>query len=78
MGEGEEECGLDSSGSTAAVCNDLEWELIGLGTGGGAPHPDMPGLYRPHSLPSRPATPLEAFIQSHSEKEVGAGTGMSQ
>ena len=69
---GEEgEGGLDSGGSAVeAVCSELEWELIGLGTGGGAPHPDMPGLYRSHCLPSRPASPLEAFVQSQAEKEA--------
>lgn len=61
---------MDSGGPAEALCSELEWELIGLGTGGGAPHPDMPGLYRPHPLPSRPATPLEAFIQTQAEKEV--------
>lgn len=66
QGEG----GLDSCGSVEAVCSELEWELIGLGTGGGAPHPDMPGLYRSHCLSSRPASPLEAFIQSQADKEV--------
>eukprot|EP00752_Nemacystus_decipiens_P007052 g6322.t2 len=75
IGEGEGEGGLDSGGSIEAVCSDLEWELIGLGTGGGAPHPDMPGLYRPHPLPSRPATPLEAFIQTQAETEASAGSG---
>lgn len=72
IGGGEDEGGLDSAGSPEPVCSELEWELIRLGTGGGAPHPDMPGLYRPHLLPSRPSTPLEAFIQCQVEKEVGA------
>lgn len=69
VGQGEGE--LDSGGPEEVLCTELEWELIGLGTGGGAPHPDMPGLYRPHFLSSRPATPLEAFIQTQSaEKDV--------
>ncbi|CAN0428806.1 unnamed protein product, partial [Ectocarpus sp. 8 AP-2014] len=37
---GEGEAGLDSGGPAEALCSELEWELIGLGTGGGAPHPD--------------------------------------
>ncbi|CAM9539794.1 unnamed protein product [Ectocarpus sp. 12 AP-2014] len=72
---GEGEGGLDSGGPAEALCSELEWELIGLGTGGGAPHPDMPGLYRPHPLPSRPATPLEAFIQTQAEKEASSKSG---
>lgn len=59
-----EDGGLDTDGPTEPLCSDLEWELVGLGTGGGAPHPDMPGLYRCHSLPSRPATPIEAFVRT--------------
>ncbi|CAM9832720.1 unnamed protein product, partial [Hapterophycus canaliculatus] len=67
---------LDSGGSAEILCSELEWELIGLGTGGGAPHPDMPGLYRPHLLPSRPATPLEAFIQAQpAERDASSSRG---
>lgn len=66
-----EDVGLDDTGPTESFCSELEWELIGLGTGAGAPHPDMPGLYRSHPLPSRPPTPLESFIQMQAfEKEV--------
>ncbi|CAM9254394.1 unnamed protein product [Scytosiphon promiscuus] len=74
VGHGEGE--LDAAGPGEVLCTELEWELIGLGTGGGAPHPDMPGLYRPHFLPSRPATPLDAFIQTQPpEKDAPSSRG---
>lgn len=73
------EAGLDSGGPIEPLCSELEWELIELGTGGGAPHPDMPGLYRAHPLPSRPATPMETFAPSQSEREVsGEGRVMGE
>lgn len=64
--------GLDADGHVEPLCSDLEWELIGLGTGGGVPHPDMPGLYRAHTLSSRPATPIGAFMLSTNTETTAA------
>ena len=69
---GEEE--LDSDGPSEPLCSELEWELISLGTRGGTSHSDMPGLYRVHSLPSRPGVPTKGIILSnHLDKEVRSG-----
>ncbi|CAN0079058.1 unnamed protein product, partial [Sphacelaria rigidula] len=54
---------LDKTSPVEPLCSELEWELIGLGTGSSvAPHPDMPGLYQPQPLSSRPPTPLESLL----------------
>ncbi|CAM9990780.1 unnamed protein product, partial [Discosporangium mesarthrocarpum] len=54
---------IDEPSPMEPIVSNLEWELIRLGVGH-VPDPDMAGMYRPHSLPSRPCTPVEAFIKT--------------